>query len=305
MPEIRPFARHDRDQLTDLVNAHIKAIIPGCSVPVSALLSPMDRDPGEYIVDPWVIERETWVAIEADRLVAAVHLHRYGNEPSVGPVLRNSAEVNWLVCLPANLDAGRELMRIAVERLDRWTPTSVHLEMSLPAPLAYGIHDAWPHLATLARDAGFSDADGRTEVQFVVDLGQIGPPAEAPIEGLTVRRRLHAFGAAFTAMLGDREIGLLEVADDFTRHGTMLRNDGWADISNMQVAEEFRRRGIATWLLGQAAAWLRMGGSHNLISYLTEDEVGSAEHRWYDANGFVELNRTRRGWTRQGSAHFR
>ena len=60
MPEIRPFARHDRDQLTDLVNAHIKAIIPGCSIPVATLLSQMERDPGEYIVDPWVIERETW-----------------------------------------------------------------------------------------------------------------------------------------------------------------------------------------------------------------------------------------------------
>jgi GNAT superfamily N-acetyltransferase len=304
MPEIRPFARHDRDQLTDLVNAHIKAIIPGCSVPVSTLLSQMERDPAEYIVDPWVIERETLVAIEADRLVAAVHLHRYGNEASVGSALRNSAEVTWLVCLPANLDAGRELMRVAVERLDRWAPASIHLDISLPAPLAYGIHDAWPHLAMLARDAGFSDADGRTEVQFVVATDLVAARA-IPIEGLVLRRRLHVFGAAFTAMLGDREIGLLEIDDDFTRHGTMLRNDGWADISNVHVVEEFRRRGIATWLLGHSAAWLRMGGSRNLISYLTEDELGSAEQQWYVANGFEELNRTRRGWTRQGSAHFR
>ena len=297
MPEIRPFARHDRDQLTDLVNAHIKAIIPGCSVPVSTLLSQMERDPGEYIVDPWVIERETWVAIEEDRLVAAVHLHRYDSEDSVGPALRDAAEINWLVCWPLNLDAGGDLMRHAVRRIDRWNPRITILEMSLPAPLVYGIHDAWPHLAVLAREAGFSDADGRTEIQFVIDIDQIGPPAEAPIEGLAVRRRLHVFGAAFTAMLNGREIGMLEVDDDFTRHGSMLRNDGWADISNLCVTEEHRGVGVASWLLRHAAEWLRMGGSRNLVSYVGDNEPDSIS--WHAANGFTELNRTRRGWTRR------
>jgi GNAT superfamily N-acetyltransferase len=298
MPEVRPFLRHDRDQLTDLVNAHVKAVIPGCSVPVATLLSQMERDPGEYIVDPWVVERETWVAIEDDRLVAAVHLHRYGNDLTVGPALRNAAGINWLVCWPSNLDAGGNLMRVANERLDRWKPRITVLDMSLPAPLAYGIHDAWPHLALLAREAGFSDADGRTELQFVIALDRIEPAVEAPIKGLTVRRRLHVFGAAFTAMLHGREIGLLEVDDDFTRHGSMLRNDGWADISNLCVVEEHRGVGVASWLLGQAGEWLRMGGSRNLINYLGDDEVESPLHAWLLANGFVEINRTRRGWTR-------
>lgn len=298
MSEIRPFARSDRDQLTDLVNAHVKAVVPGCSVPVATLLGHMERDPGEYIVDPWVIERETWVAIEKDRLVAGVHLHRYGSDPEVGAGLRNTAGVNWLVCWPVNLDAGRALMRVAVERLDRWTPSTTHVDMSLPAPLVYGIHDAWPHLAILVREAGFSDAEGRTELQFIVGVDRIGIPSERPLEGLTVRRRLHVFGAAFTAMLDGREIGLLEVDDDFTRHGSMLRNDGWADISNVWVEPDFRRRGVATWLLRHAGAWLRLAGSRNLISYLGDDEVESASHAWHLANGFAELNRTRRGWSR-------
>jgi GNAT superfamily N-acetyltransferase len=298
MPEIRPFLRHDREQLTDLVNAHVKAVIPGCSVPVATLLSQMERDPGEYIVDPWVIERETWVAIEDDRLVAAVHLHRYGSEQSVGPALRDAAGINWLVCWPSNLDAGSDLMRHAVQRLDRWQPRITVLDVSLPAPLVYGIHDAWPHLAVLARDAGFSDVDGRTELQFVITLDAIDVPGEPPIAGLSVRRRLHVFGAAFTAMLDGREIGLLEVDDDFTRHGSMLRNDGWADISNLCVAEDCRGVGVASWLLRHAAAWLRLGGSRNLVSYLGDDEFESPLHAWNLANGFTELNRTRRGWTR-------
>lgn len=67
MPEIRPFARHDRDQLTDLVNARIKAIIPGCSIPVATLLSQMERDPGEYIVDPWASSaRPGWRSKQID-----------------------------------------------------------------------------------------------------------------------------------------------------------------------------------------------------------------------------------------------
>jgi len=299
MPEIRPFARHDRDQLCDLVNAHIKAVVPGCSVPVATLLSQMERDPGEYIVDPWVMERETLVAIETDRLVAAVHLHRYGGDAGIGPALRNAASINWIVCWPANIDAGRRLMCAAVERADRWTPRVTVLDMSLPAPMAYGIHDAWPHLATLARDAGFTDDEARTELQYVVAVEHIADPVPPPIEGLTVHRRLHVFGAAFVALLGDAEIGVLEVDDDFTRHGSMLRNDGWADISNLAIAEPHRGQGIATWLLQHAATWLRIGGTRNLIGYLTDDQLGSAEHEWYLANGFVELNRTRRGWVRK------
>ena len=231
-------------------------------------------------------------------MVAAVHLHRYGDDDGVGPALRNSAGINWLVCWPSNLGTGRVLMRHAVQRLDRWKPRVTVLDMSLPAPLVYGIHDAWPHLALLAREAGFSDADGRTELQFVIALDRIDPPGDAPVDGLSMRRRLHVFGAAFTAMLNGREIGLLEVDDDFTRHGSMLRNDGWADISNMGVAEDHRGVGIASWLLQHAAAWLRLGGSRNLISYLGDDEVESPLHAWLLANGFVELNRTRRGWTR-------
>lgn len=298
MSEIRPFLRHDRNQLTDLVNAHVKAVIPGCAVPVATLLSVMERDPGEYIVDPWVVERETWVAIDDDRLVAAIHLHRYGSDASVGSALQNAAGINWLVCWPAHLDAGRELMRVAVQRLDRWKPRVTVLDMSLPAPLAYGVHDAWPHLSTLAREAGFTDAEGRTELQFVIGLDRIRPPAASPIDGLTVRRRLHVFGAAFTAMLEGREIGLLEVDDDFTRHGSMLRNDGWADISNIGIVEDYRGVGVASWLLGHAAAWLRMGGSRSLISYVADDETEVDLRASHVANGFEELNRTRRGWSR-------
>ena len=65
--EVRPFRRSDRDQLTQLVNAHAAAVIPGMGASVSAVLSALERQPGEFIEDPWVSERVTLVAEQASR----------------------------------------------------------------------------------------------------------------------------------------------------------------------------------------------------------------------------------------------
>jgi hypothetical protein len=56
---IRPFRRSDRDQLTRLVNAHVEAVLPGVTVSRGAVLSQLEREPGEYVVDPWVAQRHT------------------------------------------------------------------------------------------------------------------------------------------------------------------------------------------------------------------------------------------------------
>ncbi|MFC7405680.1 hypothetical protein [Georgenia alba] len=96
--EIRAFRRGDRDQLTALVNAHAQAVVPGVSVPVNAALSQIERQPGEFIVDPWVQERVTLVAEQRGRISAAAHLVRYGNGDDVGPSLRGMGEIRWLLC---------------------------------------------------------------------------------------------------------------------------------------------------------------------------------------------------------------
>src|SRR5690242_1660672 len=94
--EIRPFRRDDRDQLTGLVNAHIAAVIPGVTVSVNAVLSQLEREPGEAVTDPWVIERKTLVAIENQSLVAAAHLHRYGDRSDIGDDYVNAGTIHWL-----------------------------------------------------------------------------------------------------------------------------------------------------------------------------------------------------------------
>ena len=69
--QIRPFQRADREQLTALVNAHVGAVVPGVSVSVNTLLSQLEREPDESIVDPWVVERRTLVASSATPSSAA------------------------------------------------------------------------------------------------------------------------------------------------------------------------------------------------------------------------------------------
>jgi hypothetical protein len=67
---IRLFQRSDREQVTALVNAHPAAILPGLSVSTNTVLGQFEREPGEYIVDPWVIERSTLVCELKQRIVA-------------------------------------------------------------------------------------------------------------------------------------------------------------------------------------------------------------------------------------------
>ena len=99
MATIRPFNRADREQLTALVNAHIAAVVPGASVSVNALMSQLEREPAEALIDPWVIERRTLVAIEDDAVVAGAHLLRYGDDDRVGEVYRGRTDIRWNAAL--------------------------------------------------------------------------------------------------------------------------------------------------------------------------------------------------------------
>jgi hypothetical protein len=74
--QVRPFRRSDRDQLTQLVSAHAEAVVPAMGVPVNTVLASLERQPGDFIEDPWVAERITLVAEQQNRVTAAAHLLR-------------------------------------------------------------------------------------------------------------------------------------------------------------------------------------------------------------------------------------
>jgi hypothetical protein len=107
--DVRPFSRADRDQLAELVNAHIGAVLPGVSVSVNAVMSQLEREPDEYVVDAWAVDRATLVAVVRDRIVAAAHMVRYGTDERVSESYRDAAEIRWLVFWPDEPEAADQL----------------------------------------------------------------------------------------------------------------------------------------------------------------------------------------------------
>jgi GNAT superfamily N-acetyltransferase len=311
--EVRPFRRADRDQLADLVNAHAEAVVPGMGTSVAALLASLERQPGEPITDPWVSERATLVAEQRHRIVGAAHLLRYFADERAGQAYRGLGEISWLVFWPEApsgnpywsdaTGAAEVLIAECLRLLDRWHLTSQGADGALPVFGVYGVPEQWPHIRALYQRAGFRHT-GHTEIVYLARVGGLPRPA-APLEGLTAARSVGMNGTRLSAVLGDEVIGYIEV--ETREEGERLsRNGGWADIGNLNVAERYRRRGIATWLLGQAADWLALAQVDRLLDYAYLDGTDAtgrdyADYRTFlSASGFRELTRTARGWTRSG-----
>jgi GNAT superfamily N-acetyltransferase len=299
--EIRAFRRGDGEQVTALVNAHVQAVMPGVSVPPNAVHAQLERDPSEFIVDPWVDDRRMLVAEERGRVVAAALLYRYSTDERVGEGYRGSGSIEWFVHwldAPFWPDAGAgaaALMEGCIEQLSEWKVTAMHAGGGLPAPAVYGIPDCWPHIAELYERHGFVH-EGRVEVIMVAKIPDIPRPGETPVAGLELRREFGINGTRFTALHDGHPIGLIEVESDLTRGGTRARFAGWADIGNLEVDEPFQRRGVGRWLLGEAASWLEIGRVDRLIAYGWPEE--EAKLAFLRGCAFNELTRTRRGWSR-------
>ena len=310
--QVRPFRRADRDQLTQLVNAHAEAVVPGMSVSVNTVLSSLERQPGEFIVDPWVSERVTLVAEQRNRVAAAAHLLRYFPDERAGESARDVGEIRWLLYWPLApagnpfwpdmTGSAEALIAACADVFGRWGVTRQHADGELPVPGVYGVPEQWTHIAALYRRAGFTHT-GHTEVVYLAQVKDL-PSADAPpLAGLAVRRSVGINGCRFSAVLGEEVIGyieteVLDTGERLSRHG------GWADVGNLHVASPYRRCGVGTWLLGQAADWLRLAGANRLLNYawLEGTDPGGLNYDDYraflPAVGFRELTRTARGWTR-------
>jgi GNAT superfamily N-acetyltransferase len=310
--EVRPLRRGDRDQLTQLVNSHAQAVVPGMGVSVSTLLSSLERQPGEFIEDPWVQERLTLVATQADRAAAAAHLLRYFADERAGQAARDVGEIHWLLfwpqapaanpCWPDATEAADALITACIRQLERWGVTRQQAGGNLPVRGIYGVPEQWPHIRALYERAGFAHT-GHTEIVYLARVGDLPRPASPPIAGLSVRRSVGMNGTRLSAVLGDDVIGYIEV-ETLDEGERLCRHGGWADIGNLRVTGQYRRQGVATWLLGQAAEWLQLAQVERLLDYAWldgRDPMGCdyADSRAFlSAVGFGELTRNQLGWSR-------
>lgn len=301
--EVRPFHRADRDHVAALVNAHAAAVVPGVAASVNAVLGQFEREPDERIVDPWVAERRAVVAEQDAAIVAAALVLRYRDEEGVGAGYRRSAEIRWLVFRPEapqgnpywhdGAEGARRLLATCLELATAWGVRRIGADGALPVPGVYGVPDVWPHVQRLYRVSGFTAPPDAVETVHVADLQRLPPLAPAP--ELQVRRSVGINGVRLTATRAGEDVGYIEVdvLDAAERHP---RHGGIADIGNLHVAPAHRRRGVGARLVAEAVAWLRLGRVDRLLAYTAPGEDDLAA--FLRVQGFVELTRTRRGWSR-------
>ena len=182
--QIRHFRRNDRDQLTALVNSHVEAVIPGGSIPVNGVLTQLEREPGEYIVDPWVSERITLVAEQRNGIAAAALLLRYRTDADVPTRYRSTGEIRWLVFTPvaptdnANWPDGNAAAAALIAKCDEhfrnWNTTLVYADGALPAPGIYGVPEQWPHVAALYRMSDRRSNHHRRRIRCTRHCARIG-----------------------------------------------------------------------------------------------------------------------------------
>lgn len=290
---VREFSRSDRDQLTGLVNLHVSSVLPGVALSTNVVLSQLEREPGELIVDPWVVQRCCMVAVEDEAVVAACLLHRFSGDAKVREGYRSAAEIRWLVVAPSAMRAGEQLLGTALDNARSWHPSRIYADGCLPAPGCYGVPDSWPHVRQLLVTAGFEGPD-RSETVLVARCRDL---LGNQVEGAEVRRSVGVLGARFDLVADRGHLGYIEVGEIDQALARSETATTWTDVGNLFATEPNSLESVMPALMSAAADWLLLGGVERLIDYYADDvhppEYLAILHRL----GFVPLTTNQRGWT--------
>lgn len=296
---IRPIEAEHGPSLLALVNAHLDTVIPGWALSEAYLFERLQRNPEQYVIDPWVVGRATLGAFEDGRLVAAAHLLHYGAGGEVGNDYRNAGDLAWFAFWPEAGAAAANLLAAADGQLADWGVGRAYAwDAGLPIGLVGGVPDEWPHIGEALTAAGYAPSAERREAVYGGWLQAVPAPPAPPLPGLTLRRTLGRAQARWAACVDNQVIGHCEGAADLTQGGALPALRGWAELGELYVTEGWRGRGVGAWLVQHAAAWLRLGGCDRIVLSVAADDEARGAGRFYRRFGWEALSRWRRGWGR-------
>ena len=282
------------EQLQHLVNTHIGSLVPGWALPSEYIASCLTRNPAEYVTDPWVRERKTLIALHNDRVCAAVHLLRYGEDTPA----RGEGEIDWFVAWPDERVAAASLLAAAVDQLDQWELYESGIGANLPIPVCAGVPETWTYMIELFNEAGYFPKSDHDEAIFGGVLDPVQPPSEPPIPDLVVLRKVGDSGTTFVADFDGNPLSVCVCCSDLDQGGRIPALAGWAELSELETREEWRNKGIGTWLVQHAVQWLVLGGKSRCALSVSKLDERNGAGRFYQRFGWFPFVRLKRGWAR-------
>ena len=296
MTEISPLDRSHLPQVLELVNSHLGAAMPGWSLTADYLWGRMQREPQEDVTDPWVVERRSIVGIVKDRVCAAAHLLRYGEETP----WKGTGYIDWILFWPGEHEAGAAVLGECRRQMKAWQVTDERISGSLPVPCSTGIPHVWPHIGGLIEQFGYSASEEVDDSVYGGTLHGISGPGEPPVAGVTIHRVMGGnFGARFVARLDGEEIAACECISDLTEGGQLPSLAGWAELSELATSEPMRNRGIGSWVVRHTVEWLRLARCDRIELIVARDDEQAGAGRFYRRFGWTPLVRQRRRWSRR------
>ena len=191
MIEVVPYAREHLRQLQELVNGHLGAAVPGWALPAPFIEQRLERDPRQYVIDPWVTGRTTLCAVENHRLVAAAQLRRYGDGREVSDDYRRAVDVSWFLFWPESRKAAEALLSACHTHAADWQPSRLFAwDAWLPVPTLGGIPDLWPHIEAALHSAGYKPKRSASAALYSGPLETRVTQERPPVDGLTLSRTL-------------------------------------------------------------------------------------------------------------------
>lgn len=280
-------------QVQQLVNDHLGAVVPGWALPAGFIASRLRRNPGSYIVDPWIVERKSLVALVRGRVCAVTHLLRYGDDTP----RKGVGDISWILAWPEASDAAKTILSSAQEQMKIWGVTEGGIcGDGLWVPVLSGVPDVWPHIIKLLEQSGYVASEKRQEAMYGGTLASIPVPGDPPIKGMSIMRDMGSFCTRFRAIIDGQAVSQCECCMDLSEGGRRPALTGWAELSEIETKVSWRNRGVGTWVLQHAIQWLRFGGYDRCVLSVTEEDESAGAGRFYQRFGWWPLVRLKKGW---------